>query len=300
MRELGVDPDAPDPLADPRARGGARRSSGCAGLALAPAGLARVPPAPQLCTGWGSGQLHDTEPVTLTTVVRPTRTLPVAHGGQRRVAVQPEKRLLAFEKPAVALEAAVVRVVGTSPAPSGGTWLMTISGYGRPSRRVASDRTWLHASRSLRLASFPRLPGQVRPAMASPARRITAGRHDRIGAEMAARPPAVLGVVVPVDVDQRRVDRVRDERQVVAVQVAASDDQVDDAEGRPVALVEHHRIHAVRHAEKPDRRAVAISERRGIGPLDRQDAGSSQSHASELDASTATGSSRSPGSSPVG
>ena len=76
--------------------------------------------------------------------------------------------------------------------------------------------------------------------------------------------------MVAADVAERRVEGVGDERQVVGLQVAGADDQVDRTNPLAGDRRVERRVGLVGHGEDPDRPAAARHERRRVGPRTRE------------------------------
>ena len=76
--------------------------------------------------------------------------------------------------------------------------------------------------------------------------------------------------MIAVDIDQRCVETVGEEREVFAIQIAAADDEVHWADGAPAALVPEGGVELIGDRKEPNRRAASIPKRGGIRPFDRQ------------------------------
>ena len=120
----------------------------------------------------------------------------------------------------------------------------------------------LHARARCRSAS-PRSRGAAgRASLTTVPSRIGSGRSARLGVA-----PGGADVVVAADVAERSVERIGHERQVVRLEVAGADDQVDLPD--PLAAWRLSRASGrarPRHGEDADRSSVRAGERPGVGP----------------------------------
>ena len=73
--------------------------------------------------------------------------------------------------------------------------------------------------------------------------------------------PVAAAVVVAAHVEQRRVEGIGQEVEVIGLEIAAADDRVERLEGGPVALEVEGRLDLVRDGEQAQRPAVGVAER---------------------------------------
>src|SRR4051794_23306787 len=207
---------------------------------------------------------------------------PAGLGGKVRVAVQPEGGPDPIGEEPVRGVAAVVRVGGRVPGIA--RWDVAHDEERRawaaegihPEPRDLPPRALLVVPGAVAREPRPRQREDREPRDGSPVDAV--GRRRDAG---GIRPWAAVVVVAAYE-QQRRQERVGDERQPVGRQVAAPDDNVDLSERFAVALVVQRVIGVVGDRKDPDGSAVARRERCAVGPVDLEAArhGRSRSGAS--------------------